>query len=590
MKLLLQSCKGYYKELILGPTFKLAEAILELFIPLLMANIIDVGIKNGDVRYIIMHGALMLALGAIGLGCAMICQYYAAVCGQGFGRALRGRLFRHVYALSQAQCGAVGAGSLITRLTGDVNQVQTGVNMFIRLAVRAPFLAVGSVVMALVIDFKIGLIFLISTPLIVAVLYGIMRYSVPLYTAIQKRQDSLSRLVGENLEGTRVIRAFSRRADETAQFDTEADRLSEATIRVGKISAALGPITSVIVNTAIVCIIWFGGLYADTGALAQGEIIALVNYMTQTLLALIALANLIVIFTKAVASGTRVIELLRMEPDMAQPMETRLSNPCAVEQNRPRIAYENITFSYNEGGAPALENINFSVAAGQTLGIIGGTGCGKSTLMHLLLRRYDAQQGRVLVNGTDVRDYTLRDLRAKIGLVPQTAMLFGGTIRSNLQLGAPDAADAALWQALETAQSAAFVREKADGLDAQVEEGGKNLSGGQRQRLTIARALATQPEILVLDDASSALDYATDAALRAALRRETETRGMTVVLISQRAATLRATDCILVLDDGLMSGFGTHTQLLQDCAVYREICASQGLAAEAALGEEMTQS
>lgn len=573
MKRLLQNLKGYYKQLILGPTFKLTEAILELFIPLLMADIIDTGIRTGNVRYIVTRGLFMLGLGAIGLVCAMICQYYAAVCAQGFGRSLRGQLFRHVYALSPTQCGEMGASSLITRVVSDVNQVQTGVNMFIRLAVRAPFLAVGSVVMALIIDWKIGLIFLVSTPLIVLVLYIIMRRSVPYYTNIQARQDGLARLAGENLAGARVIRAFARRDSEIRQFGAASDAMADATIHVGKISAALNPLTSVIVNLAIVAIVWMGGMFADTGRLEQGQIIALVNYMTQTLLALIVLANLIVIFTRAVASAGRVAEVLNMEPDMTAPA----TSPAAV-QGAPRIAFDALTFAYHVPGAPAVEDISFAVQKGETLGVIGGTGCGKSTLMQLLLRFYDPQKGSVSVDGVDVRAYASGDLRAKIGYVQQTAQLFSGTVRSNLQLGAPQADDAALWRALEIAQGKQFVQEKQDGLDALVEEGGKNLSGGQKQRLTIARALAAQPDILILDDSTSALDYATDAALRAALQRETG--DMTVVLISQRAVTLKHADKILVLDDGRAVGLGTHEALLENCPVYSEICASQGVSKE----------
>ena len=570
MKLLWQDFKGYTAQLILGPLFKLAEAVLELMIPLLMANIIDVGIKNGDVRYIVTHGIAMLGLGALGLCFAMICQYFAAVCAQGFGRSVRKRLFRHVFSLSQAEYGAVGTDSLITRLTNDVNQAQTGVNMFIRLAMRAPFLAIGSVVMAFTISPQIGLIFLIATPLICVVLAVIMRRSVPYYTRIQTQQDRIARLAGESLAGARVIRAFSRQDSEIEQFNAAGDSLAATTVHVGKISAMLSPITVVIVNLAIVLIIWFGGLYADTGVLQQGQIIALVNYMTQTLLALIVLANIVVVFTKAVASAGRIGEVLRLESSMCEPVRS-----TEEKEGASHIAFENVTFSYPNSGDTALEDISFTVQTGQTLGIIGGTGCGKSTLMHLLLRYYDATDGCVLVNGVNVKDYTLQALRAKIGLVPQTALLFAGTIRSNLQLGAPHATDEQLWAALETAQGADFVRSKPEGLDSLVEEGGKNLSGGQKQRITIARALVKQPQILILDDSASALDYATDAKLRTALRQQAQK--MTVILISQRAATLQHATQILVLDEGIAVGLGTHAQLLQTCAIYREICATQGL-------------
>lgn len=570
MKALLSNFKGYYKQLVLGPLFKLLEAILELLVPLLMANIIDVGIARGDGRYVITHGLMMLGLGAVGLGCALICQYYAAVCAQGFGRSLRKQLFRRVFSLSRAEYGAVGTDTLITRLTSDVNQVQTGVNMSIRLAVRAPFLTVGSIVMALSINWRIGLVFLISTPLIVAVLYFIMNRTVPLYGGIQKGQDRISRLAGENLEGVRVIRAFSKQQAEVDTFGAAGDELAALTVRVGKISAALNPITMVVVNLAIVAIVWCGAQFADVGRIAQGEIIALVNYMNQTLLALIVLANIIVIITRAIASARRVAEVLDLESGMPVPADSKPAVAGAA-----RLACEQVGFCYPGGGDAALEDVSFSLKPGETLGVIGGTGCGKTTLVRLLTREYDATKGRVLVDGVDVKDYTLRGLAAKFGVVPQTARLFGGTIRSNLKLGCEDAADEALWRALETAQGAQFVREKPEGLDTAVEEGGKNFSGGQKQRLTIARALAKEPEILILDDSASALDYATDAALRKALK--TDTADMTVVMISQRASTIKNADQILVLDDGRQCGLGTHEELLQSCEVYREICRSQGI-------------
>ena len=548
MKALFRYFDGYRRQLVLGPLFKLTEAVLELFVPLLMANIIDVGIKNGDVKYVVTHGLFMLGLGAVGLACALTCQYFAAVCAQGFGRSLRKDLFRHVFSLSQAEYGSVGTNSLITRLTSDVNQVQTGVNMFIRLAIRA-------------------------TPLIVFVLYRVMSRSLPEYTRIQRQQDVISRLAGENLEGARVIRAFSKQDSEIEQFQQAGDTLSDITIRVGKLSAALNPITSVIANLAIVAIVWFGGLFAQDGGIEQGQIIAMVNYMTQTLLALIVLANIIVILTKALASAKRVSEVLAQESSMPEPRQSAAEKPGA-----PRIEFESVRFAYPDAGEDAVEGVSFSVQPGQTLGIIGGTGCGKTTLVRLLTRDYDVTGGAVRVDGTDVREYTSRRLHAKIGLVPQAAQLFSGTVRSNLQLGAENAPDSALWKALEVAQGADFVRGKPDGLDTPVKEGGKNLSGGQKQRLTIARALAKQPDILVLDDSASALDYATDAALRRALRAQTE--NMTVVMISQRASTIKNADRILVLDDGRQCGFGTHEALLESCGVYREICRSQGIVTE----------
>lgn len=570
MKTLFRYFDGYGKQLILGPVFKLTEAILELLVPLLMADIIDTGVKNGDFRYVIGRGLLLLVFGAVGFVCALICQYFAAVSAQGFGRSLRWDLLRHVFSLSQAQFEAQGADSLIIRLTSDVNQMQTGVNMFIRLAIRVPFLTVGSIAMAFVINGKIALIFLLSTPLIVLVLYLIMSRSLPYYTEIQRGQDALARLAGENLEGARVIRAFSRQKEEIDQFGQTGNALSDLTIRVGKLSALLNPLTSVIVNFAIIGIVWWGANIAQVGGIAQGQVIAMVNYMTQTLLALIVLANLIVTFTKAIASAKRISEVLALESTMSHPETSAPAQPAA-----PRIAFENVSFAYPGAGDHALEGISFALRPGQTLGIIGGTGCGKSTLVRLLTREYDVTGGAVRVDGVDVRDYTARDLRAKFGVVPQTARLFSGTVRSNLTLGAPEASDEILWQALETAQGAKFVRGKPGGLDTPIEEGGKNLSGGQKQRLTIARALAKQPEILVLDDSASALDYATDAALRRALHERTAQ--MTVVMISQRASTIKNADRILVLDDGHVCGWGTHGALLKNCDVYQEICRSQGI-------------
>ncbi len=570
MKTLMPNFKGYYRQLVLGPLFKLVEAVLELMIPLLMARIIDVGIKNGDVRYVVTHGLLMLLLGAVGFGCALTCQYFAAVCAQGFGRSLRREVFTHIMLLSRREYGMVGTDSLITRITSDVNQVQTGVNMFIRLAVRAPFLTVGSIVMALAINWKIGIVFLISTPLIVLVLYLVMHRSLPFYGRIQKGQDRIARLAGENLEGVRVIRAFSRQGSETAAFDRAGDELAELTVRVGRVAAVLNPVTAVIVNLAIVVIVWMGARFAGAGDIAQGDIVALVNYMTQTLLALIVLANIIVIFTKALASADRVAAVLQMDSSMPQPQVSRPAVPGA-----PRIAFHQVDFEYPGGGDKAVEGLEFAVQPGETLGVIGGTGCGKTTLVRLLCREYDVTGGSVLVDGVDVRDYTLRDLHGRIGLVPQSARLFSGTVRSNLQMGRRGASDEQLWRALKTAQGADFVHAKPDGLDTPVEEGGKNLSGGQKQRLTIARAVVTDPAILILDDSASALDYATDAALRRSLRREAA--GRTVVMVSQRASSILHADKILVLDDGRQVGFGTHEELLAACPVYGEICRSQGI-------------
>lgn len=569
MKHIAQNFKGHYKEIILGPLFKLFEAVLELLVPLVMANIIDIGIRNNDLPYILRGGIILLVLAVLGVVAAMVCQYYAAVAGGHFGRNLRNQLYRHVMTLSNAETEPFGAGGLTTRLTNDANQIQQGVNMAIRLGSRVPFLAVGSIVMAMVMNFKIGLIFLLSTPLVALVLYFIMKRTLPRYGEIQHGQDTLSRLAGENLDGVRVIRAFSRQKAEKATFDDAAESLSRITMRVGRISAVLNPLTTVIVNLAIMAIVWLGARFAFSGQAAPGEIIALVNYMNQTLLALIVAANVIVLFTRAIASTKRVAAVLDTQPAItdgpgAQPV------PAAAA-----IAFENACFAYHEGAEDALEDVSFAVRPGQTVGVIGGTGSGKSTLVNLLVRYYDVRSGSVRIAGNDVRDYTLHELRSQLGLVPQGASLFSGSVRRNLAIGKQDATDDEMWRALRIAQGEEFVRAMPGGLDAVIEEGGKNLSGGQKQRLTIARALVRRPRVLILDDASSALDYATDAALRTALRRETG--GMTTVMVSQRAASIQHADLILVLDDGRLVGSGTHAELVESNTVYREICISQGL-------------
>lgn len=571
MKKIGENLKGHYREVILGPLFKLFEAILELLVPLVMASIIDNGILKNDKSYIVKGGLLLIILAILGIIAAMICQYYAAVAGGYFGRNLRGQIYQHVMRLSGDEVDKYGTGGLITRLTSDANQIQVGINIAIRLATRVPFLALGSIIMALMINVKIGLIFLFSTPFIALVLYIIMKRTVPQYKNIQSGNDTLSRLAGENLEGARVIRAFSREENETQEFASEAEILSRLTKRVGKISALLNPLTSVIVNFAIIAIVWLGAGQVFQGDMQTGAIIALVSYMNQTLLAMIVAANIIVLFTRAIASAKRVAEVLETEPSI-------VDGAGAIENaNAPIIAFQNASYTYHTGARNAIENISFSVEKGTTLGIIGGTGSGKSTLIKLLLRQYDCTSGVVMVQGADVREYKLPVLRGKIGLVPQTAALFTGTVRRNMQISAPKAEDKDIWVALEAAQAAEFVKQMPDRLDSKITEGGKNLSGGQRQRLTIARALVRKPEIVILDDASSALDYATDAALRKSLAILSKTEGLTTVMISQRASALQSAHKIIVLDDGQLAGEGTHEQLSATCEVYKEICASQGM-------------
>lgn len=574
-KHLLKDFKGYYSGLIIGPFFKLSEAVMELFVPIIMANIIDKGIIKGDKAYIIQNGLLLLLIGALGFAFALICQYSASHVAHGYGKALRARLFRHVFSLTESDCSRIGASALITRLTNDVNQVQTGVNMFIRLAIRAPYLAIGSVIMALIVDWKLGLIFLISTPLILLVLYLITKISVPFYTNIQKKQDVISKLVSEMILGSRVIRAFSRQGLEQQQFDEAGDDLAVITIKVGKLSALLNPLTTVITNIAIVAIVWFGAGFAFSGNIEPGKILALVNYMTQTLLALIVLSNILVLFSKAIASAKRLEEVLENKPEFACENIYKAS-----QKSDTAVEFKNVSFSYTKS-EPALSDISLMVKNGETLGVIGGTGCGKTTIARLILHLFEACKGDVLVNGKRVQGYSEKALSDMISYVPQGAALFSGTIRENLSLASTNLSDAQLWQALEIAQGADFVKKIDGGLDALLTEGGKNLSGGQKQRLCIARALtAGSFNILILDDASSALDYATDAALRRGLRQSLEDK--TIIMITQRAASIIHADKILVLDDGEQVGFGTHSQLIENCEVYKEICASQGILKEAA--------
>lgn len=560
--------KGFRRQVIIGPIFKLTEAIFELIVPLVMASIIDVGVKNGDTMFILQRGGLMVLLGILGLGCALICQYNAALASQGFGTAVRNDLFRHIESLSHRELDTIGAPSLITRITNDVNQLQVAVAMLIRLVIRAPFLVVGAAVMAMLIDVKLSSIFLIAIPFLVAVLYFVMSRSVPLYKSVQTRLDRISLITRENLVGSRVIRAFSRQEREQARFEETTDQLKDSIIRVGKLSALLNPLTYVIMNAAIIAIIWFGGVQVDQGSLTQGNVIALVNYMTQIILALVVVANLVVIFTKASASARRVNEVFDTRPSIPAVEGEALP----LQEDAHAIAFENVSFSYG-GGERALAGLSVSIRSGETVGIIGGTGAGKSTLVNLIGRFYDATEGRISLFGSDVKDYPNRQLRELIGIVPQKAVLFSGTLRENMQWRDPDVDDSEIARALETAQASEFVEQLPDGYDTRILQGGKNLSGGQKQRLTIARALVGDPRILILDDSASALDFATDAALRRAIARST--KGMTVIMVSQRAHTVRQADRIIVLDEGQVAGIGRHEELLETCQVYREICLSQ---------------
>ncbi len=559
---------AFKKELIIGPLAKLTEAIFELIVPLIMADIIDVGVNGGAGKpYIYRMGGIMILMGALGLGCALVCQYLASRASQGVGTVIRNDLFRHIGELSHAELDRFGTPSLITRVTNDVNQVQSAVAMLIRLVVRAPFLVIGAAVMAMAIDLKLSLVFLAVMPLVAAVLYFIMFRSIPFYKVIQKKLDKISLITRESLTGARVIRAFSREKAEEERFAEANDDFAVTSMRVGRLSALLNPLTYAIMNLAIAAIVWFGGFRVDSGALSQGQVIAFVNYMTQISLALVVVANLVVLFTKAAASSARINEVFDTEASVTD------GDGAVASLRAPKIEFKNVSFSYSEGGDNALENISFSVNRGETVGIIGGTGSGKSTLVNLIPRFYDAEQGEVLIDGADVKQYTLKELRGKIGVVPQKAMLFSGTIAENLRWGNENATEEQLSKAAEIAQAKEFIDKMPEGMNTLINQGGRNLSGGQKQRLTIARALTGSPEILILDDSASALDFATDAALRKAIAENTE--NMTVVIVSQRANSIRHADKIIVLDDGEAVGIGTHDQLMESCGVYREIVMSQ---------------
>ena len=569
MRKLVKYLKNYKLNLTLGPLAKLTEAIFELIVPLVMSDIIDNGIDgDGGLEYVLSHGAIMVALGVLGLACALTCQYLAAKCSQGFGTELRNDLFRHINTLSFKELDKFGTPSIVNRLSSDVNQLQYMVAMLIRLVIRAPFLVIGAAVMAMTINLKLSLIFIAAAPLIAVVLYFIMSRSIPLYKNVQQKLDKVAQITRENLSGVRVVRAFSEQEYEKDRFDKSADELTRGAIVVGRISALLNPATFVIINAAIIAILWFGGGLVNTGEMTQGEVFAFVNYMTQISLALVVVAQLVVTVTKAIASGTRVVELLDAAPSITD--EGNAEVDTSVDS--PAVKFDHVSFGYNEGKY-TLTDLTLTVPRGASVGVIGGTGSGKSTLVNLLARFYDVSEGSVELFGTDVKKYPLKQLRRTVAYVPQNTMLFSGTIRSNLLMGGRDADDETLWKCLETAQAASFVREKEKGLDSAVMQGGKNFSGGQRQRLAVARALAANSDILVLDDSSSALDFATDLNMRTAINA---TRGdTTLFLVSQRATSLKDCDVIVVLDGGLVAGIGKHDDLLKTCDVYREIYLSQ---------------
>ena len=569
MKRLIRFLRGYGKETILAPLFKMLEAAFELIVPLVVANIVDIGIQNQDIPYIWKQCVIMVLLGIIGLVCSLTAQFFAAKAAMGFSTALRKEMFAHISSLSYRELDRLGTPTLVTRSTSDINQAQTGVNMVLRLFLRSPFIVVGAVIMAFTINVRIGVIFLIAVPLISVVIYMIMKSTVPIYKKAQASLDKISLITRENHVGARVVRAFCRQQEENREFAKTNDEYTKIQVQAGKISALLNPATTVIMNFAIIGILWYGSKEVYTGVLTQGEVVALVNYMTQILIALIALANLIVAVTKAMASAVRLNEVLDTKPTMTDDG----TKAQEEKKNSARVEFKDVTFTYAGSQEPALSHISFTAMPGETIGIIGGTGCGKSTLVNLIPRFYDVNEGEVLIDGNPVKEYPFAQLRKKIGMVPQHAVLFKGTIRDNMKWGKEDATEEEIDRALSIAQAKDFVESKPEKLSAMVSQGGTNLSGGQRQRLTIARALVGMPKILIMDDSASALDFATDAALRHAIRTQTE--GMTVFIVSQRATSIKQADKILVLDDGELAGVGTHQELMKSCEVYREICLSQ---------------
>lgn len=565
MKDLIKYLRHYIKESILAPLFKMLEASFELFVPLVMAAIIDTGIKNSDKPYIFKMRMVLVGLAIVGFISALTAQYFAAKAAVGFGKELRGDLYRHINTLSYSEIDKIGTSTLITRLTADVNQMQTAVNLFLRLFLRSPFIVIGAVVMAFTVDPKTAIIFAVSIPLLAVVVFGIMFYSVPIYKKVQNRLDSVMRMTRENLSGVRVIRAFNHEQREIEDFDKCSEELKDMQLYGGKISAYLNPITYVIVNLSIVLIIYVGGLRVDTGRLTQGEVISLINYMSQVLVELIKLSNLIINLTKSVACGNRINDVFKIKPSINDGSGIKTENDTAVE-------FDHVSATYAGSNEKSLDSLTLNVPRGSTVGIIGATGSGKTTLINLIPRFYDVSGGSLKVNGTDVRNYNVDELRKLVGVVPQKAALVSGTVRDNMKWGKPDATDEEINAALKTAQALDFVDEK-DGLDSKILQGGKNLSGGQIQRLTIARALVRKPEILILDDSSSALDFATDAALRRAIKSDTD--NMTVFIVSQRFSTIKNADMIIVLDDGRVCGIGKHDELFESCEEYRDICESQ---------------
>ena len=599
MKRLLTYIRDYRVRAVLAPLFKCLEACFDLFVPLVISSMIDRGIRSGNLGYVFRMGGLLLVLATIGLLCSFTAQFFAAKVAIHTGKGLRNDLFRHINALGYREIDTLGTSTLITRMTSDINAVESGVNMALRLFMRSPFIVFGAMVMAFTISVRAGLIFAVTIVILFIVVFGIILTTAPMYRANQGQLDRIMKTTRENLLGVRVVRAFNRQASEIDEFRRENERLTQMQVRVGRISALLNPVTYVIINLAVVYLIYRGGGFVYEGAITQGGLVALVNYMSQILVELIKLANLIIQITRAMASMNRIDGIFALQPAVSDanvsardavsaPSATTgaASAPRSGDQRScvPAVEFRQAAFAYTEGAEDALRDISFHAMPGQTIGVIGGTGAGKTTLINLIPRFYDVTAGEVLVAGQNVRDYALETLRAKIGLVPQRSVLFRGTLRSNMQWGKPDATDDEIYAALKTAQAYDFVEQKGEGLELQVEQEGRNFSGGQKQRLAIARALVRRPEILILDDSASALDFATDAALRKAIKSDTE--NMTVFLISQRVSTVRNSDQIIVLDDGQVAGIGTHAELYRSCPVYHEICLSQLSQAEAERSED----
>ncbi len=598
MRKLFVYLRDYKKETVLAPLFKMLEATFELFVPLVMAAIIDQGIGGGNVPYVFRMGGLLIVLGVIGLVCSITAQYYAAKAAVGFSTKLKHALFAHIQGLSFTEIDTLGTSTMITRMTSDVNQAQNGVNMVLRLFLRSPFIVFGAMIMAFTIDVKAAFIFVVTIPLLSVVVFGIMVLTMPMYKKVQSGLDSVLGITRENLTGARVIRAFNKEQEEISAFEEKNGKLSHMQLFVGKLSALTNPVTYIIINAATIILLYTGAVRVDEGTITQGQVVALVNYMSQILIELVKLANLIITITKALACANRIQSVFEIQSSMeweqkltdednegsiaSATVEAGTGSEAAAGKTAAgggrrktdyRVEFEHVHLMYAGAGAESLSDMDFCVRKGETVGIIGGTGSGKSSLVHMIPRFYDATKGCVRVDGRDVREYAMEELRMKVGIVPQKAVLFQGTIRDNLLWGKGDATEEELWQAVETAQAKEFVEQKEGKLDAPVAQAGRNLSGGQRQRLTIARALVGKPDILILDDSASALDYATDAALRQSIRNMEG--DMTVFIVSQRASSIRHADQIIVLEDGEIADIGTHDELLKRCGVYQEIYYSQ---------------